>query len=83
MDDQKQDEKRVTYTMNLICLLGLLFGHSSTCVVKCVANGTSRLATNVFSCLFPVGLSGGPSNSAVKLNAVSTSSTTTSCVASA
>jgi hypothetical protein len=69
--------------MNLNCLLGLLAGHSSTCVVKCVANGTILLATNEFSCLLPAGDSGGPSNNAVKLKAVSTSSTTTSCVASA
>ena len=68
----------LTYTMKRICLEGDMAGHSRTWVVKCVAKGTSLLATKLFCFMLPVGLSGGPLNSAVRLNAVSVSRTITS-----
>lgn len=47
-------------------------------MAKCVPNGTVLLDEKLFSLRFSVGLSGGPLNSAVRLNAVRVSRTTTS-----
>lgn len=69
--------------MNRICFVLFILGQVRTWVVKCVAKGTILLATNVFLCWLPSGLSGGPVKRADRLKAVSVSRTMTSCVASA
>ena len=69
--------------MKRICLVGWYAGHSKIWVVKWVANGTTLLATKVLRRWLPDVLRGGPLNSAVRLNAVRVSRTTTSWVASA
>lgn len=71
-----------TYTRNLICLVGVIAGHSITWVRKWVPNGTTCEALNdeLVRCLVgraPV------EKREERLNAVRVSRTTTSWVASA